>query len=524
MGCSNQRSNTLIEQPTTINNTQHKQQIQQLPTHIHTNTQTQSTKPNDDDDIDIKIYAEMLVNENKEEILKYYKPLETIGQGSFGKVFKVKQLSTGKIFAMKVVNRNCEYQDGNKNFLLEISVLRKLDHPNILKIYEYFLDEFYYYFIMEYVSGGDLYEQIYAMQYYDETSAAFVMKQLFSCVSYLHQMNVVHRDLKPENMMITNTNEKLHLKLIDFGTANYVKRNKKLKMKVGSAFYIAPEVLKGSYGIECDLWSCGVIMYIMLVGYPPFDGKNNKEILKRIETGAFKINGEDWENISEDAKDLIRQLLQKKVKDRISAAEALKHPWIVKNANKDKTNVNFNKISLRNCLHNFSSKQKLHQASIAFIVHQMSNNSMVEKLTEIFKELDESGEGLLSIEELKKGYQRFFNDTLTDSEFDKIMTLIDQDKSGQISIEEFLRATVSYENLVTEKNLKYAFDYFDKDHSGSLSPDEIREVLGLSDMSEKTDKILQDIINEIDLNGDGQISYEEFKVMMLKNHGMVYDN
>jgi calcium-dependent protein kinase len=104
------------------------------------------------------------------------------------------------------------------------------------------------------------------------------------------------------------------------------------------------------------------------------------------------------------------------------------------------------------------------------------------------------------------------------------MTLIDQDKSGQISIEEFLRATVSYENLVTEKNLKYAFDYFDKDHSGSLSPDEIREVLGLSDMSEKTDKILQDIINEIDLNGDGQISYEEFKVMMLKNHGIVYDN
>ena len=181
-------------------------------------------------------------------------------------------------------------------------------------------------------------------------------------------------------------------------------------------------------------------------------------------------------------------------------------------------NKNFNKMSLKNCLHNFSSKQKLHQASVAFIVHQMSSNSMINKLTQIFKELDESGEGLLSIEELKKGYKKFFSDTITDAEFEEIMKLIDQDKSGQISIEEFLRATVSYENLVTEKNLKYAFDYFDKDHSGSLSPDEIREVLGLNEDSEKTKQIVNDIIKDVDLNGDGQISYEEFKMMMKKKN------
>ena len=165
-----------------------------------------------------------------------------------------------------------------------------------------------------------------------------------------------------------------------------------------------------------------------------------------------------------------------------------------------------------------ASKQKLHQASVAFIVHQMSNNSMINKLTQIFKELDESGEGLLSIEELKKGYKKFFSDTITDAEFEEIMKLIDQDKSGQISIEEFLRATVNYENLVTEKNLKYAFDYFDKDHSGSLSPDEIREVLGLNEDSEKTKQIVNDIIKDVDLNGDGQISYEEFKMMMKKKN------
>jgi calcium-dependent protein kinase len=151
----------------------------------------------------------------------------------------------------------------------------------------------------------------------------------------------------------------------------------------------------------------------------------------------------------------------------------------------------------------------------------MSNTKMVQKLTEIFKELDESGEGLLSKEELKKGYKKFFSDNLTDSEFDEIMKTIDQDKSGQISIEEFLRATVDYENLVSEKNLKYAFEYFDKDHSGFLSPDEIRDVLGLTEQNEETSKLVNEIIKEVDTNGDGQISYDEFKAMMKLNQGLI---
>lgn len=521
MGCSNQKNATIIiDTPSAEqkNNNSQKHHIEGTGSNLLPKKTQKEVDKDIQEENDIKIYSEMLVSENKGDVLKYYKPIEPIGQGSFGKVFKVKQLSTGNIYAMKVVSKNCDFQDGNKNFLREIFVLRKLDHPNILKIFEYFVNEKYYYFIMEYVSGGELYQQIYEMQYYDESTAANIMKQIFSSVCYLHQMNIVHRDLKPENMMVTSKKDEIEIKLIDFGTANYVKKGKKLKTRIGSPYYIAPEVLKGSYGKECDLWSCGVILYILLVGYPPFDGKNNNEILDKVEKGIYRISGEDWENVTEDAKDLIRELLQKKPNKRISAAEALKHPWIVKNTEGKSMNKNFNKMSLKNCLHNFSSKQKLHQASVAFIVHQMSSNSMINKLTQIFKELDESGEGLLSIEELKKGYKKFFSDTITDAEFEEIMKLIDQDKSGQISIEEFLRATVSYENLVTEKNLKYAFDYFDKDHSGSLSPDEIREVLGLNEDSEKTKQIVNDIIKDVDLNGDGQISYEEFKMMMKKKN------
>ena len=353
------------------------------------------------------------------------------------------------------------------------------------------------------------------------------MKQILSCISYLHKMNIVHRDIKPENMMLKSKDKDndLEIKLIDFGTALQLKKkNKKLTEKVGSPYYMAPEVIKGNYSFECDVWSCGIIMYILLIGYPPFDGKNNKNLYNNIQNNKVDFSGSDWSKISKEAKDLILKLLEKNPNNRISAFDALQHPWI-KNTNKNiKSNNNFNKISLKNCLQTFSSKQKLHQASVAFIVHHMSNSKIVEELTQIFKELDESGEGLLTINELKKGYKKFFTDDISDKEFDEIMKNIDQDKSGQISIEEFLRATINYENLISENNLKYAFDYFDKDHSGFLSKDEIKEVLGLIDDSDESNKIVNDIFKEVDLNGDGQISFEEFKIMMENNQKLILKN
>ena len=147
---------------------------------------------------------------------------------------------------------------------------------------------------------------------------------------------------------------------------------------------------------------------------------------------------------------------------------------------------------------------------------QQRNIDAKQYSEEQIKQLDTSGDGLLSITELKKGYNKFFSDMLTDAEFEDIMKIIDQDHSGQISIEEFLRITVNYENVVTDKNLKYAFEYFDKDHSGYLSPDEVKEILGLNGDSKKMMNVVSDIIKSVDLNGDGKISYDEFKKMMMQ--------
>jgi calcium-dependent protein kinase len=222
--------------------------------------------------------------------------------------------------------------------------------------------------------------------------------------------------------------------------------------------------------------------------------------------------------VSKEAKDLTKKLLEKNVKKRINPLDALKHPFITKNLSNEKRKFNKNeRISLKDHLRNFSSKQKLKQAAVAFIVHQIGNTKKVENLKKIFEEIDESGEGLLSKEELKKGYVKFFSDNLSEREFDEIMKNIDQDNSGEISIEEFLRATLDYENIATEKNLKLAFEYFDKDQSGNLSPDEIRDVLGLTGNNKKVENLINDIIKEIDSDGDGLISFEEFKKMMKNN-------
>ncbi len=471
----------------------------------------------------IRILSEMLVNENKGDFRKFYKVEETLGEGSYGKVYKVKQRTSNKVYAMKLIRKDIESEESNKSFLNEIYILRKLDHPNILKIFEFFSDQKYWYFIMDYLPKGDLFTEICNMKYYDEYLTAKIMKQIFSCISYLNKLKIVHRDLKPENMMVASKSEDdISIKLIDFGTACHINKDNILHAVCGTTFYIAPEVINGNYGVECDMWSAGVILYILLCGDPPFYAKTDDEIFKLILNSEPDYTNGEWKYVSEEAKDLTKKLLQKKPKKRINPLDALKHPFITKNLSNEKKALNKNeKISLKDHLRNFSSKQKLKQAAVAFIVHQIGNTKKVEQLKKIFEEIDESGEGLLSKEELKKGYVKFFSDNLSEREFDEIMKNIDQDNSGEISIEEFLRATLDYENIATEKNLKLAFEYFDKDQSGNLSPDEIRDVLGLTGNNKKVENLINEIIKEIDTDGDRLISFEEFKKMMKSNKNIL---
>jgi len=492
----------------------------------------------------VNITTQNLIGSEKESVKKKYRIIEKIGSGSFGKVYKVKHIITEQFRAMKMIKKeSVKYQDDNRQFLKEIEILSKIDHPNIIKIFEYFHDDLNYYVITELCEGGELIEQLYKVHHFSEHVTAIIMEQILSAVMYLHSKGIVHRDLKPENILIEATNinsaktlegandqminsqnqQEIVIKLIDFGTSQYFLGNK-LTYKIGTPYYIAPEVLNKSYSNKCDIWSCGVILYILLSGTPPFYGEDDQEIMDKVKKGKFSFDHPEFDAISQEAKNLIINLLRYDPVKRLTAEEAWNDVWIQKYVKRKINNTDMSK-SINDCkipytnLKNFAARQKFQQATIAFLVHQISTSDMVKDLRKIFKEFDKNGDGQLSYLELKEGFKKYFNnEEIADKEFDSLIEKIDLDNNGCIEYEEFLRVCVNLDVLINDLNLKLAFDFFDKDKSGKLSHDEIKAVLGVHDPDnmDREYEIIQGIMKEIDSNNDGQISFDEFKQLMLK--------
>ncbi len=466
--------------------------------------------------------------ENKGSLVKSYKILDKIGKGCFGKVYKVFHYETGQSRALKVVKKEIiNLQDDKKKFLKEIEVLSQIDHPNIIKIYEYFITEESYFVIVELAKGCELMETIEQLSRYTESQAAIIMEQLFSCVAYLHSNGIVHRDLKPENIMMESSNiGDLGIKLIDFGSAYIISsssmwknlnREKKIRLRIGTPYYMAPEVIAGYYDKKCDLWSLGVIMYILLCGEPPFIGEDDYETLEIVKLGKYSYSGSQWSNVSKQGKALIDKLLTFDAKKRISAEEALKDPWITNNSlvKLKKSEVVYLKI--QNKITKFTQSQKIEQAIMSYLVHNYSSNEYCKELKAIFKKVDLSGDGRLSYEELRTGLKKYFvGYDLNDAEFSELVKSIDKDGSEFIEYEEFLSAFLNKEFLLTEKNLSNAFSHFDEDRSGKLGMNEIKILLGYVKDDVESTKLLKNLIKEYDTNGDGEISMDEFKTMMRK--------
>ncbi len=474
-------------------------------------------KPKNPNEVNFIIEQENLIKETKQSIKKNYQFLEKLGAGAFGTVYKVKHKLLGNIRAVKVLSKDAlKQQEGDQTFLSEIAILSKLDHPNIIKIFDYYIDKNNFYVVNEIASGGELYDQIVNLQFFSESNAANIMKQLLSAVYYLHCKNFVHRDLKPENILLeTNKIGDYTIKLIDFGAAISFSKQK-LKEVTGTPYYIAPEVLKNSYNNKCDIWSCGVILYILLCGYPPFNASSEVEILELVEKGKYDFKKIEWDNVSNIGKEFVKKLMTYDPKQRITAEQALNDPWILKFCtNTVAKDLNKTRLAFEN-LKKFTAKQKLQQASIAFIVHQMSTNEHAKELRELFKALDKSSDGRLSLDELKEGYEKYFKDAAcSEQEFQTMIDNLDSDKNGYIEYEEFLRATMKMDTVITDKNLELAFNFFDEDKSGKLEPDEIKKALGLTAESDKKEaEVLKKLIDEIDTNKDGVVSLDEFKELM----------
>ena len=473
---------------------------------------------------DLTITSGQFVKEGMGDLYSNYELCNYIGKGGFGRVYKVHHKLSNQYRAMKIIQCKSLSDQHSSTIKKEINILKNLDHPNIIKVYEFYQSEKYVYIINELCTGGELFDKIVDVKFFSENVACNIMRQLLSAVAYCHENGVIHRDLKPENILIENSEEKdkefFHIKVIDFGTCEILKK-KKLTEQIGTSFYIAPEVIKNSYNEKCDLWSCGVILYILLCGSPPFYGKNEKEIFKKIIEGNFTFRHKIWNKISSEAKNLVLKLLQVNPDKRLSAKEALEDIWFKKNINVNTLENNKKSSNYRLFLKNiteFCAEQKLQQATLTFLVHNFAPKEELNELKKIFFAFDKNGDGKISKEEFVTGLSNN-NDNLNsllkdDDNFQGLLKNMDQDNNGYIGFEEFLIASINKEKILTEKNLKMAFNVFDRDKSGGISQNELKFILGEYNVNAK-EHLWKKMIQQIDLNQDGQISYEEFHKMMM---------
>eukprot|EP00826_Nyctotherus_ovalis_P055976 TRINITY_DN748_c0_g13_i1.p1 TRINITY_DN748_c0_g13~~TRINITY_DN748_c0_g13_i1.p1 ORF type:complete len:416 (-),score=149.56 TRINITY_DN748_c0_g13_i1:109-1356(-) len=401
------------------------------------------------------------------------------------------------------------------SLMQEIAILKSLDHPNIVKLNEFFTDERYYYLVTEFVEGGELFDEITRRKFMTERTAAHIMKQLLSTIVYCHKRKIVHRDLKPENILIVKSDKKdqLDIKVIDFGTAETFKSRAKLREFVGTAYYMSPEVIAERYTEKCDVWSCGVILYILLSGYPPFGGRDDNTILRAIKRGKFDYDDRVWTFVSKEAKDLINRMLVSPETLRLSAEEAAAHKWI-QSFNSDPEKPEVIREILEN-LNKFQAGYKLQQAALMYLATQVMSEADKGKLQNIFMAMDTNKDGKLSREELINGFTSFGEPhAKAVSRVNEILANLDTDKNGYIGYSEFLMALMDKKQMLSKKNLMQAFNTFDKDKDGYIVTSEIRALLGIGqDYSEET---WAEIVSEIDKNQDGKISFSEFEAMMKK--------
>ena len=473
---------------------------------------------------DLTITSGQFVKEGMGDLYSNYELCNYIGKGGFGRVYKVHHKLSNQYRAMKIIQCKSISDNHSSTINKEINILKNLDHPSIIKVYEFYQSEKYVYIINELCTGGELFDKIVDVKFFSENVASNIMRQLLSAVAYCHENGVIHRDLKPENILIENSEEKdkefFHIKVIDFGTCEILKK-KKLTEQIGTSFYIAPEVIKNSYNEKCDLWSCGVILYILLCGSPPFYGKNEKEIFKKIIEGNFTFRHKIWNKISTEAKNLVLKLLQVNPDKRLSAKEALEDIWFKKNVTLNSLENNKKSSNYRLFLKNiteFCAEQKLQQATLAFLVHNFAPKEELNELKKIFFAFDKNGDGKISKEEFVTGLSNNNNNLNSilkeDDNIQGLLNNIDQDNNGYIGFEEFLIASINKEKILTEKNLKMAFNVFDRDKSGGISQNELKFILGEYNVNAK-EHLWKKMIQQIDLNQDGQISYEEFHKMMM---------
>ena len=416
---------------------------------------------------------------------------------------------------MKVIKKIDNLVENNDlEVLNELNVLKKMDHPNIIKIFEFYIGDNDYNLVTEYCNGGDLFDFI-QKSILSEKQVAYIMFQIFSALNYCHKMKIMHRDLKPENILISkNENNFVRIKLCDFGGSQIFKKGDLQNQFIGSTYYIAPEVILQKYNFKCDLWSCGVIMYILLTHKIPFFGED-EEVYQKIL--SEKYNTEKLSKFSANTNDLISKLLEKDVNKRINAEQALEHKYFEEFKVKDLLNEIKDKKKIEKFvenLKNYKRKSILQETILAYLIHNFPDLEDISDACKLFDKIDAKGNGQISLDDLYIGLSVILESDKLKDDIVEIFSNLDTNKNNYLGYEEFVRGAIDKNCLLDENVLKFAFKYFDKENNGVITIKEIscifKDHIKTNDITETLNKI----IFEVDEEGNGKITYEKFCKLM----------
>ncbi|CEM16024.1 unnamed protein product [Vitrella brassicaformis CCMP3155] len=449
---------------------------------------------------------------------RYEIDVKAIGQGSYGSVCKARDRDTNVMRAIKTIGkRRLKNNRDIERFRREILLMKRMNHPSIVKLYEVYEDNEYIHLVLELCEGGDLFDRMVAVHHYSERDAALIMRQILSALHYCHINGIAHRDVKPENFLFERSDSLDNLKMIDFGLA-YECRDEAgnkigMRTRAGTPYYVAPEVLRAAsaaYDEKCDLWSCGVVLFMLLFGYAPFSGPNDRAILDKVLKGQADKDPVAWETISEPARDLIDRLIQSDLNKRVDAGKALKHEWIDNWAHVPEAPLSPKVLSR---MRKFVAMPALKKAALQVIASQCSGDK-IQDLQLVFQNLDKNNDGSITLQEFREGLNktgmaRYFPDR------EKILKSIDWDGSGVIDYTEFVAAALDHKICVQEEVLLQAFRVFDVDGDGVITAAELRKVLMTDSVKAAwgTEPI-EDFLKDVDTNHDGKIDFDEFNQMM----------
>jgi len=435
---------------------------------------------------------------------------EELGKGQFGTTYKIKNKKTGEEYACKAIaKRKLTTKEDIDDVRREISILHHLGgHDNIVCCEGAYEGARHVYIVMELLQGGELFDRIVERGKYSEKDAADCFRTIVETIQHCHELGVVHRDLKPENFVLKSKDYDSKICAIDFGLSAFFHEDQVFHEIVGSAYYVAPEVLRRSYGKASDVWSCGVILYILLSGVPPFWATTENGIFDMVLKGQYDLEQDPWGAISAGAKDLIAKMLVQDPKKRISPEDALNHPWLTGGAPAKKLD---NAIVKR--LKSFAAITKFKKLGLIAMAKTLSPDEL-EGLREMFKGFDTDNSGTISIAELQAGLRKKGSSAATE-ELQQLMNEIDIDGNGELDYEEFVAATLSMASQHSGDAMEKTFAYFDVDGDGSITIEEFKMALDKMPAGARANfGDVNELVAMADQDGDGLIDYEESVAMM----------